>query len=223
MEKPTVTLAKKVGRNEPCPCGSGRKFKMCCSFTESTGASTLSRDERLAFFSLWYPLLEFVNRNLHLGLDINLKGKLPEIEIVYVLRERLWENPDLINIFINDSGGDFEVTAEGIQILKSWENRHIKDTFLVVEYTPEYAVLMPIESEKSPVFYGVVGLESSIAEVLNYKVHTMIDAILLPYEGKIVYDGLVAPYPLTIDRGITNRILSIYREAEKEERIITKI
>ena len=20
----------KVGRNEPCPCGSGRKFKQCC-------------------------------------------------------------------------------------------------------------------------------------------------------------------------------------------------
>lgn len=21
---------RKVGRNEPCPCGSGRKFKKCC-------------------------------------------------------------------------------------------------------------------------------------------------------------------------------------------------
>ena len=22
--------AKKVGRNEPCPCGSGKKYKKCC-------------------------------------------------------------------------------------------------------------------------------------------------------------------------------------------------
>ena len=22
----------RVGRNEPCPCGSGRKFKKCCLF-----------------------------------------------------------------------------------------------------------------------------------------------------------------------------------------------
>ncbi|HEY9249422.1 MAG TPA: SEC-C metal-binding domain-containing protein [Rariglobus sp.] len=22
--------APKVGRNEPCPCGSGKKFKKCC-------------------------------------------------------------------------------------------------------------------------------------------------------------------------------------------------
>jgi len=28
-QKPTV-VAKKVGRNEPCSCGSGKKFKNCC-------------------------------------------------------------------------------------------------------------------------------------------------------------------------------------------------
>lgn len=26
----TVTKTKTVGRNEPCPCGSGRKYKKCC-------------------------------------------------------------------------------------------------------------------------------------------------------------------------------------------------
>ncbi len=25
-----VQTGRKVGRNEPCPCGSGRKFKRCC-------------------------------------------------------------------------------------------------------------------------------------------------------------------------------------------------
>ena len=25
-----ATAEKKVGRNEPCPCGSGKKFKNCC-------------------------------------------------------------------------------------------------------------------------------------------------------------------------------------------------
>jgi SWIM/SEC-C metal-binding protein len=24
------TAEKKVGRNEPCPCGSGKKYKICC-------------------------------------------------------------------------------------------------------------------------------------------------------------------------------------------------
>ncbi len=27
---PRVEFGRKVGRNEPCPCGSGKKFKRCC-------------------------------------------------------------------------------------------------------------------------------------------------------------------------------------------------
>ena len=26
----TVVVGKKVGRNDPCPCGSGNKYKFCC-------------------------------------------------------------------------------------------------------------------------------------------------------------------------------------------------
>jgi uncharacterized protein YecA (UPF0149 family) len=26
----TVVKEAKVGRNDPCPCGSGKKFKKCC-------------------------------------------------------------------------------------------------------------------------------------------------------------------------------------------------
>ena len=29
-QQPFVRTARKVGRNEPCPCGSGKKFKRCC-------------------------------------------------------------------------------------------------------------------------------------------------------------------------------------------------
>ncbi len=26
-----ATTSKKAGRNEPCPCGSGKKYKKCCA------------------------------------------------------------------------------------------------------------------------------------------------------------------------------------------------
>jgi len=29
-----VTKGKKTGRNEPCPCGSGKKYKKCCGANE---------------------------------------------------------------------------------------------------------------------------------------------------------------------------------------------
>ncbi|MCH6569643.1 MAG: SEC-C domain-containing protein, partial [Acidobacteria bacterium] len=28
--KTVVRNTRKVGRNEPCPCGSGKKYKKCC-------------------------------------------------------------------------------------------------------------------------------------------------------------------------------------------------
>ena len=32
-KKPAVS--KKVGRNDPCPCGSGKKYKKCCGINDS--------------------------------------------------------------------------------------------------------------------------------------------------------------------------------------------
>jgi len=30
MVRPKPIIASKIGRNEPCPCGSGAKYKKCC-------------------------------------------------------------------------------------------------------------------------------------------------------------------------------------------------
>ncbi len=30
----TVVNPKKIGRNDPCPCGSGKKYKRCCGMNE---------------------------------------------------------------------------------------------------------------------------------------------------------------------------------------------
>ncbi|MDD4243825.1 MAG: preprotein translocase subunit SecA [Bacilli bacterium] len=34
VKKKPVVIGKKVGRNDPCPCGSGRKYKHCCGQNE---------------------------------------------------------------------------------------------------------------------------------------------------------------------------------------------
>ncbi len=35
VKKQPVRVANKVGRNDPCPCGSGKKYKKCCGFQEN--------------------------------------------------------------------------------------------------------------------------------------------------------------------------------------------
>ena len=35
--QPIVKEGKEPGRNDPCPCGSGKKYKKCCALKEATG------------------------------------------------------------------------------------------------------------------------------------------------------------------------------------------
>lgn len=64
-----MTLAQKVGRNEPCPCGSGRKYKRCCGRQESQAAALAPRDDELtgtpldAYHAL-LPLLGITERKI---------------------------------------------------------------------------------------------------------------------------------------------------------------
>ena len=30
-----MTKSNKIGRNEPCPCGSGKKYKKCCGMNKN--------------------------------------------------------------------------------------------------------------------------------------------------------------------------------------------
>ncbi len=39
MNPITPTRSEKIGRNEPCPCGSGRKYKRCCADKERVDQS----------------------------------------------------------------------------------------------------------------------------------------------------------------------------------------
>lgn len=35
LNPPQLVKSEKIGRNDPCPCGSGKKFKKCCGANNS--------------------------------------------------------------------------------------------------------------------------------------------------------------------------------------------
>jgi len=38
VEQPSINPLRGIGRNDPCPCGSGKKFKKCCLVAQGTAA-----------------------------------------------------------------------------------------------------------------------------------------------------------------------------------------
>ena len=67
-----VRTAPKVGRNDPCPCGSGKKYKKCCLLAETAAVETpeefLRRRIRAVKSNLTEDLLRFVNNQFKPGL-----------------------------------------------------------------------------------------------------------------------------------------------------------
>jgi hypothetical protein len=53
-----VTVVTKTGRNDPCPCGSGKKYKHCCLRSETAGKSDAMGRDR-AWDTIVEKLLDF--------------------------------------------------------------------------------------------------------------------------------------------------------------------
>jgi predicted O-linked N-acetylglucosamine transferase (SPINDLY family) len=62
---------QKPGRNEPCPCGNGKKYKQCCMQRDEASAKALSNEE----ISL--------SQSLQLALSHHQAGRLPQAEAAY--------------------------------------------------------------------------------------------------------------------------------------------
>src|ERR1035437_8030916 len=62
---------KKIGRNDPCPCGSGKRYKQCCgSFGEVQAASTHAVDTPIP-------------KAIRAALEHHQAGRLPQAETIY--------------------------------------------------------------------------------------------------------------------------------------------
>jgi hypothetical protein len=97
-----VRESRKIGSNEPCPCGSGKKFKKCCRLKGEAKTARLSDEECMLFYATWHALLNFVNaKEKVLSADVEpFSLTMMSDEELLKVRNVLWEKPRLIGEFI---------------------------------------------------------------------------------------------------------------------------
>ena len=100
----------KIGRNAPCPCGSGKKYKKCCLRLHETSRS--QQDEEM-FYSI--ADIDDLDRLSNSVLDLIDEGRLDEAE--KVCHELLSRYPDQIDGFdrlgmVWEARGDKKKAAE---------------------------------------------------------------------------------------------------------------
>ena len=220
--EPFINQHIKIRPNERCPCGSGKKYKMCCARIESSGLAQLSPYERKIFYETWYKLLDFINQK-HSIVNIRIKPVYPafhdELQLLKI-REKLWANPRIIGEFISSTD---KLSDEEISLLQSWEKNHIKGQFLLVKYESEYAIIMRTDKDEPSKLYAVKGMTTSIAEAMHRQLPVMLDTVLLPFKDKIIYDSFMASHNISFGDGIKEMFEKEYVESKDMYGIIRKL
>jgi len=81
------------GRNDPCPCGSGRKVKRCCGEHRGPGEDDLAR----AYLA--HQARDAARRLRHLDDELRDLFELPELDLGLTLTLPQLLTPDLQHLF----------------------------------------------------------------------------------------------------------------------------
>lgn len=179
----------------------------------------LPREDEKLFFRLMWGLLLYVNQRRQIWPDIKSVEQyvaLPLSEQTEV-RSTLWENPDLIDAYVKENPD--RLSLEERDIVGRW-TRFVSGTFQIFRFLKKHTIFI---SDTSDV-YGVLGLHESLEEMFfGQPLPIMVKGVLLPFKGKIVYDGVLGRYNVLFGGGIRSRLREEYMAAKQNERIITTL
>jgi hypothetical protein len=180
----------------------------------------LQPQETERFYRIWFPLLRFVNAQRQLVPDFPAQptpGSIKPDEAGKI-RSALWADNSLLDQFIAENPA--ALPSADLEMVASWKQR-VAGKFFVVKHLKKYSVFL--DDREPPHAYGVMGLVSPIEDIIGPYLPILVEAVLLPFEDKIIYDSLLAPYRITFGGGIRARLNTTYRDAQEREGIITSL
>ena len=221
-DDPVIRIPKKIAPNEPCPCGSGKKYKKCCSLLENSNLAHLPYEGCKLFYETWYKLMIFVDKKLNVvNYPITpVYGEIHDTSSILKIRNKLWEDPKMIDELLK-SGTQF--SYKEVSLLQDMEKRHIKGMFAVVQYTPEYAVLMRADKGETPNLYAVKGITCSVAKTLRSRFPIMLETVLLPFGEQIIYDTFITSNKVIFGKELRDSLMNEYAKLKTSSGIITKL
>jgi hypothetical protein len=172
------------------------------------------------FYRIWFALLASVNEQLHLVRRFPAKPALGSVEpeVAIKIRDALWANDAVRERFI--AANPAHLSPADLALVASWQHR-VAGPFVVLRSLAKYTIFL---SETTPAHaYGVLGLVSPIEETLPLPMPLYVEAVLLPFEGQIIYDGLLTSYPVMLGAGIRRELQELYRNLQEREGVITNL
>jgi hypothetical protein len=149
----------KTGRNEPCPCGSGKKYKRCCSLNgESVPVTNINPPQDIEINDLNAP--ETLLHNFH---NFMLRNK-PHIKEYKRMRKL---HTDICDSMVEYYGsGQFEHSFDNSHLSHdSYRNRKDADVFFLTESEFDLDTRLGIHAFYEPIIYKASPNANCITEV----------------------------------------------------------
>lgn len=170
----------------------------------------LSPADIARFYRVWLALLRSVNAQRPLVAAFSSgpdQGSLPAEDAMRLREQFVLDNP---------AG----LPPADLALVASWQHR-LAGNFFIERSLKQHAIFL---SEGAPPHaYGVLGLASPFDELVGPYLPVYVQAVLLPFEGRIIYDSLLRSYAITFGPGIRRSLREAHRDAKKREGIITTL
>jgi hypothetical protein len=183
-------------------------------------ALNLSLEEVKRFYQIWFPLLHYVNEQRHLVPSFPAKWGKSSVDpaTAIPLRDALWADDTLLERFVSENPA--KLTANDLKLAASWKTR-VTGQFFIFRYLKKYTIFL---SSGSPTqAYGVLGLTSPIEDMAGPHLPIYVATTLIPFEDRIIYDSLIAPYSVYFGGGIRSDLNEAYRAIQESRGIITTL
>lgn len=180
----------------------------------------LSREDAELFFRLHRSLMCFVNERLRIVPDIRSPEQFSalSLEIRVQVRDAFMGEPDILDSFL-DANPD-HMTQEELDIVSSWRH-YVFGKFFVFRYLKRHTVFLA--TDPHPTAYGVLALSEPLEDLIGPYLPAWIETMLLPFRGRIVYDGLLKGHNISFGGGVRRMLNDSYKEAKEGLGVISSL
>lgn len=179
---------------------------------------TLPLEDGKLFFELMWGLQYYANQQRGINADAHSVQEYANVSTEKKLeaRDALWEHPELIDAYVRENPNG--LTPEKLAIVEKWKGL-VKGTFYILRHLKKGSIFLA-----DNLVYSVHGVLDPLDEIIPaYALPRMVNAVLLPFKGQIIYDGLLQGYSINFGSGIRSNLNQIYTVAKQKERIITTL
>ena len=133
------------------------------------------------------------------------------------VRDYLFDHSELIDSFIQANPA--KLSSDELAIVSSWKT-FVRGKFIIERLLKKHAIFI----DTSERVYGVVGLQQELSDIIDKRsLPVYVHALLLPFKGQIVYDGLLGFANISFGGGMRSNFKETYLIAKDNDAIIESL